>query len=199
MAFFRIIPNITIMAPKDFEELHQMMDFACFLKKPVVIRYPKGGEDEIKFKKHSKIFLGQAEKLKDGNDVTIIAIGKMVARALKIAQNLKKEDIHAEVINARFLKPFDTNYVIKSIKKTKFIVTIEDGTLVGGLGTTVKELLVDNIIKNVKIKSFGYPDKFIKHGSVQELEEIYGLDEKNIESYIRYNYNKKITKNVEKK
>ena len=60
MAFFRVIPNITIMAPKDFEELHQMMDFAMALKKPVTIRYPRGGEDDIKFKKHSKIFLGKS-------------------------------------------------------------------------------------------------------------------------------------------
>ena len=199
MAFFRVIPNITIMAPKDFEELHQMMDFAMALKKPVTIRYPRGGEDDIKFKKHSKIFLGKSEKIKDGNDVTIIAIGKMVARAVKIAQNLEKSNIHAEVINARFLKPFDANYVTKSIKKTRFVITIEDGTLIGGLGTEVKELLANNRMKNVKIKSFGYPDKFIKHGSVQELEKIYGLDEKNIESYIKYNYNKKIEKNVEKK
>ena len=166
MAFFRVIPNITIMAPKDFEELHQMMDFAMALKKPVTIRYPRGGEDDIKFKKHSKIFLGKSEKIKDGNDVTIIAIGKMVARAVKIAQNLENSNIHAEVINARFLKPFDANYVTKSIKKTRFVITIEDGTLIGGLGTEVKELLVNNRMKNVKIKSFGYPDKFIKHGSV---------------------------------
>ena len=181
MAFFRLVPNLTIMAPKDFKELEDMLKFAVELKKPVIIRYPRGGEDNnIKFEKHEKIELGKAEVLKesqDNNAVTIIAIGKMVARAIKKATQLKKEQgIEAEVINVRFLKPLDSTTIIKSIQKTKKVITIEDGTVINGLATAVKELIVDNNLQNVKFKAYAYPDKFIQHGTVDELEEIYGFN-----------------------
>ena len=185
MAFFKLIPNITIMAPKDFEELTKMMEFAIELKAPVVIRYPRGGESDIKFEKHEELKLGKSEILQEGEDVTIIGIGKMTSTAMKVANSLEKEDIHAEVINARFLKPLDCDKISKSIEKTKFVITIEDGTEIGGLGSSIKELIVNKGIENVKIKSFSYPDEFIKHGSVPELEKIYGLDCENIFKYVK--------------
>ncbi len=185
MAFFKLIPNITIMAPKDFEELTKMMEFAIELKAPVVIRYPRGGEADIVFDKHEDIKLGQAEILQEGEDVTIIGIGKMTSTAMKVANLLKKEDIHAEVINARFLKPLDEKEIAESISKTKFVITIEDGTEIGGLGSSIKELVANKQLNDVKIKCFAYPDEFIKHGSVSELEDVYGLDYKNIATYIK--------------
>ena len=206
MAFFRLVPNLTIMAPKDFKELEDMLEFAVKLNKPVIIRYPRGGEDsKVKFERHENIELGKAEVLKKIIDeeksnktkilqkigdkvfnnktqrerVTIIAIGKMVARAMDIGQRLQ-EKMDVEVINARFLKPLDDNTIIESIKKTKNVITIEDGTIINGLATAVKEVVVNNNLQGVKIKSYAYPDEFIKHGSVDELEKIYGLDEENI-------------------
>ena len=206
MAFFRLVPNLTIMAPKDFKELEDMLEFAVKLNKPVIIRYPRGGEDsKVKFERHENIELGKAEVLKKIIDeeksnktkilqkigdkvfnnktqrerVTIIAIGKMVARAMDIGQKLQ-EKMDVEVINARFLKPLDDNTIIESIKKTKNVITIEDGTIINGLATAVKEVIVNNNLQGVKIKSYAYPDEFIKHGSVDELEKIYGLDEENI-------------------
>lgn len=187
MAFFRLIPNITIMAPKDFEELTKMMEFAIELKAPVVIRYPRGGESDIKFDKHEELELGKAEVLKEGQDVTIIGIGKMTAMAMKVANELEKDDINAEVINARFLKPLDESKITESISNTKFVITIEDGTEIGGLGSSIKELIINKKLEDVKIKCFAYPDEFIKHGSVSELEELYGLDYKNIVNYIKQN------------
>ena len=182
MAFFKLVPNLTIMAPKDFRELEEMLEFAINLKKPVVIRYPRGGEDaKIKFEKHDKIELGTSETLQEGNDITIIAIGKMVAKAMHLANKIKSENTEenkrsVEVINTRFLKPFDTEKIKKSIEKTKNVITIEDGTCVGGLATTIKELIVDNNIQDVKIKTIAYPDKFIEHGTAEELEKMYGFD-----------------------
>ena len=182
MAFFKLVPNLTIMAPKDFRELEEMLEFAINLKKPVVIRYPRGGEDaKIKFEKHDKIELGTSETLQEGNDITIIAIGKMVAKAMHLANKIKSDNTEknkksVEVINARFLKPFDTEKIKKSIEKTKNVITIEDGTCVGGLATTIKELIVDNNIQDVKIKTIAYPDKFIEHGTAEELEKMYGFD-----------------------
>ena len=180
MAFFRIVPNLTIMAPKDFVEFENMIEFAIKLGKPVVIRYPRGGEDKYKFNKEEKIELGKAETLTYGKNATIISIGKTVSKAVKIAEKLEK----VEVINARFLKPLDVEKIKESIAKTKNVIVIEDGTSVGGLTTAIKELIVDENLKNIKFKSFAYPDKFIEHGSVEELEKRYNVDENTIKRYL---------------
>ena len=174
MAFFRLIPNLTIMAPKDFKELEDMLEFAVNLKKPVVIRYPRGGESvDVKFEKHSNIQEGKAEILQNGNDITIIAIGKMVAKAMEMAEKLSmQEGKTIEVINARFLKPLDEKTIKSSIEKTKNVITIEDGTKINGLATAVKELIIDNNLQNIKVTTCAYPDEFIQHGSVEELEKL---------------------------
>lgn len=178
MAFFKIIPNITIMAPKNFKELEDMMEFAVILNKPVVIRYPRGGEDN-KFSKNKKIEFAKSELLQLGNDISIIAIGKPVSKAVEISKMLKKDNISADIINIRFLKPLDKKGILKSITKTKKVVVLEDGTINGGLCSSIKELIEDNRL-NVKSKYYAYPDRFIKHGSVEEIEKKYNLDSKSI-------------------
>ena len=196
MAFFRLVPNIIIMAPKDFKELSQMLEYAVYSKKPVVIRYPRGGESETKIEKHQIIKYGKSELLKYGRDVTIIGIGKTVSKAFEVANILQEKDnIRAEVINARFLKPLDKYNIIKSIQKTKFVVTIEDGTIINGLATAIKELIVDNKLKGIKVKSFAYPDSYIKHGSTKELEKYFCQDKDAIYDYIRYSVNNYKVKN----
>lgn len=176
MASFSIVPNMTIMAPKDFKEFEQMINFAVNFNGPILIRYPRGGEGKLKLKCNEKIVLGESELLKEGSDVTIIAIGKMVEKAVKVADEFSKIGVNAEIINARFLKPFDENKIIESIEKTKNVITIEDGFIKGGLATTVNELIAKNGIIDVNIKNCGYDDEFVKQGSVQELEQINGLD-----------------------
>ena len=190
IAFFRLIPSVTIMAPKDFKELEMMLEFAINLKKPVVIRYPRGGEGKKKFIEHNKIELGKCEEIVENRFenaekyVTIVAIGNMVERATQVAEMLKNDNIGTHIINTRFIKPIDADTIINKIQKTKNCITIEDGTSVGGLGTKVKELIVDKDLKNIKFKSFAYPDKFIEHGSVSELEEKYKMDADSIYKYI---------------
>ncbi len=180
MAFFSLIPNITIMAPKNFCELEKMLELAFLLNSPVVIRYPRGGEGDVKFDKCEDLQLGKAEVLQEGSDLTIVAVGKMVERAMEVSELLKEQNINCEVINARFLKPFDFNTIEASIRKTKNVVTIEDGILRGGLGTSVIELINECKVEDVYVKCYGYDDKFVSHGSVEELEELNGLDAKNI-------------------
>lgn len=185
LSFLNIVPNLAIMAPKDFEELEQMLEFALTLNQPVAIRYPRGGESNIKFETHKKIELGKAEKVMKfdkeiKNKMTILAIGKMVSRAVEVSKELKKYKINAEVINVRFLKPIDEKYILKSIKETKNVITIEDNIIKGGLGSTISEIITKNNLDNVKLKCFGYPDEFIKHGNVEEIEKIYGLDVQSI-------------------
>jgi 1-deoxy-D-xylulose-5-phosphate synthase len=181
MAFTNTIPNFTIMAPKDFYELEKMLEFSVNLKKPVLLRYPRGGE-EISYESCEPIELGKSEVLKNGKDVTIVAIGKMVSKAFEAAQILKEENINATVINARFLKPFDEKTLLSNI--SNLVVTIEDGTIVGGLGSKVEEVLMENKI-NVNLEKIAYPDEFIKHGSISEIENKYGLDTKSIVATIK--------------
>ena len=193
MAFFRLVPNLTIVAPKDFEELRKMLEFGTSLKKPIVIRYPRGGESDYKFEKCEKIELGKSEILKEGTDISIIAIGKTVAKAMKIAKKLEENNINSEVINARFLKPLDTEKIKESIAKTKFVVTIEDGTIINGLATAVDEVILNSKLENIKRLNYAYPDTFIKHGTVEELEKIYGQD---IESIINEIVKENQAKNI---
>ena len=187
MAFFRLIPNLTIMAPKDFKELEDMMEFAVQLNKPVVIRYPRGEQDEETiFEKHEEIKLGQAEVLKEGKDMTIIAIGKRVADAVKLAKKYEKEDesenkkkIDIEVINARFLKPLDVETIKKSIEKTKNVITIEDGTKINGLGTAIEELIVENNLQNIKFEKQAWPDEFLKQGTTWDVSDGTKMSQRN--------------------
>lgn len=182
MAFFRLIPNLTIMAPKNFKELEEMLSFAVNLGKPVVIRYPRGSEDEYKMEKQEKLEEGKAEILKEGKDLSIIAIGKMVARAMKVAQKIEKEqNITVEVINSRFLKPIDKETIKKSLQKTRQVITIEDGTILNGLASAVQEIIIEEDLQEIKIQNYAYPDQYIEHGSVEELEKIYHMDVESIE------------------
>ncbi len=174
MAFTNTIPNFHIMAPKDFNELEKMLDFSVKLNKPVLIRYPRGGE-EISFKECKEIECGKAEVLEEGNDIAIIAIGKMVSKAIKVSEKLKEDGINPTVINARFLKPFDEDTILRNLVGIKQVITIEDGTIIGGLGDKVENLIFENKL-NSKLEKFAYPDEFVKHGSVDEIEEKYGLD-----------------------
>ena len=181
LSFLSSIPNIVVMAPKNFEELEKMLEFAVNSNKPVFIRYPRGGEN-YKFEKTEEINLRQAEIIQEGTDLSIIAIGKMVGRAKEIADMLPDKKI--EIINARFLKPLDEKTLIKSIEKTKNVITIEDNLLKGGLGSAVLELVNKNKLENIKIKSYGYDDIFVEHGKVEELEDKYGLTAEKISKNI---------------
>lgn len=181
LSYLSNIPNLVTIAPKDFEEFNQMLEFAVKANYPIAIRYPRGGEDESKFFKHEKIVLGKAEKITDGKDLSIIAIGKMVAKAKNVANILKeKHGICVEVINARFLKPIDCETILESVNKTKKVITLEDNIINGGFGTNILQLLNKKNITDVKLKTLGYPDEYIKQGKVCEIEEKYGLDENSI-------------------
>lgn len=187
LSFFGMIPNLTVMAPKDFKEFGNMLEYAVNLKKPVVIRYPRGGEGSFNYDIHESLEEGKAEIIKTGNDLSIIAIGKMVDKAVEISNILEKQGKDVEVINARFLKPLDEEGILKSIIKTKNVITIEDNILKGGLGSTIEELILENGLENTEFKKYGYPDEFVKHGSVSEIEEKYGLSAERIAKDILYN------------
>lgn len=184
MAFTNIIPNFTIMAPKDFKELEAMLEFAINLKKPVLLRYPRGGE-QIAFEQQEEIKLGRCEVLQKGKDVCLIGIGKFLAKAYQVAKNLKKEGIEASVINARFLKPLDERGMLEWMKKARIVVTLEDGSTKCGLGTEIERIAFTYQL-SAQVVKIGYPDEFVKQGTCEEIEEKYGLtDEKIVEEILK--------------
>lgn len=187
IAFLRLMPNITILAPKNYKELEDMMDYAINeLNTPVAIRYPRGSEEIIEYKEKSqpqRLKNQKAEILKHGKDVTIIASGKMVSKAIKVAEKLNNI-IECEVINASFLKPLDEETIKQSIEKTKNVLTIEDGVLNGGLYTEIAELITKYSIQGVKVEGCAYKEGFVEQGTVDELERLNQLDVESIAAQI---------------
>ena len=182
LSFLSHIPNLTIMAPKDGNELKQMLNFAVYeMNGPVAIRYPRGNIEDSFFTDED-ISLGKAEVLKVGTDISIIALGKTVKTALDVSKILAYKNVSAEVINARFLKPLDSITILSSIRKTKRVITIEDNVIDGGLATAIKDLVADE--KDVTGDYFAYPDEFIIHGSCDEIERIYGMDAESISKQV---------------
>jgi 1-deoxy-D-xylulose-5-phosphate synthase len=181
LSYLNTIPHMNVMAPKNYEELALMLEFAINSGKPMAIRYPRGTESSYPFKPSKKIELGKGELLRTGSDLTIVAIGKMVSYAMEVADKLAEDGINAEVINARFAKPLDMKMIEKSLAKTNFLVTIEDNSIQGGLGETIKA----ELSRCYKTINFAYPDEFIKHGSIPELEKKYGLDVESIYKRIK--------------
>ena len=174
-SYLSAIPNMTVMAPKDGQEFEAMIDYAIKHNGPISVRYPRGTYTyKITKQPLVPIKQGKAEVLIQGKDLTIIAFGKMVNTALEVSNLLKKKNIQAEVINARFLKPFDKDTIKKSVEKTKNVFTIEDAYLNGGLATAVQNYLFRTTVNSSYF--FGYPDKFIKQGKVDQIEKAFGLD-----------------------
>ncbi|MFA6321068.1 MAG: 1-deoxy-D-xylulose-5-phosphate synthase [Candidatus Omnitrophota bacterium] len=174
IAYLRNIPNLTVMAPASPAELGDMLEFAVKLNGPVAIRYPRGASLPDKTS-GAPIKLGKAEILRTGRDVAIVAIGSMVETALEIAELLEKKKIAATVVNARFIKPIDEELLSDLSAGVKKIVTIEEGVLDGGFGSSVLEFIEKSSIKGVKVRRIGLPARFIEHGKRKELFSKYNL------------------------
>jgi len=176
-AYLRNIPNMTIMAPKDENELARMIKTAICYDKPIAFRYPRGKGKGVKIDENIKVIkIGKAELLKNGHDILIIAIGTIVQQALKARERLESLGISAAVINTRFVKPLDKNLILKTAEKIKKIITVEDHVLDAGFGSAVLELLADNEKFNYQIKRIGISDKFVTHGAPKILHKEYNID-----------------------
>ncbi|MCX5799342.1 MAG: 1-deoxy-D-xylulose-5-phosphate synthase [Proteobacteria bacterium] len=185
ISYFRHIPNMVLMSPKDKNELRQMIYSAYVYERPVAIRYPRGEAQGIKIDEDFKeIPIGRWEILREGEDIAIIACGNTVYPAIAAARELEEEGIHSSVINGRFIKPMDRDMLVNLATHTKKILTVEEGAVIGGFGSGVMELLSEEGIA-MPVKSIGIPDIFLSHGSQKMLRKQIGLDQEGIKRAIK--------------
>ncbi|MBN1526567.1 MAG: 1-deoxy-D-xylulose-5-phosphate synthase [Candidatus Omnitrophica bacterium] len=180
IAYLRHMPNLTVMAPKDPEELKRMLEFAVRQPMPVAIRYPKGAAFRVSPEARSPaaaapIQYGKAEVLREGRDVAILAAGSMVNIAMETALLLSRKNVSAMVVNSRFIKPLDEELLERVFAGAKKAVTVEEGVLEGGFGSAVLEFAERENIKGVKIRRIGLPDIFLEHGKRDEIFLKYNL------------------------
>jgi len=177
LSYLRHLPNLVLMAPKDENELRDMLYTAVEHPGPVALRYPRGRGAGVAFSSTlSKIPLGKAELLKEGEDLLILAVGASVYPALKAAGDLEKRGFNATVVNARFIKPLDDNLILTLAASHGRVLTVEENVVAGGFGSAVLELLADQGLFGVAVKRLGIPDTFVEHGSQDILRQKFGLD-----------------------
>jgi 1-deoxy-D-xylulose-5-phosphate synthase len=190
IAYLRCIQNIIISAPKDGNELRDLLFTATLnTEKPFTIRYPK--EESVNFEQMSpkKIEVGSWEVLTKGSDVLILAVGSMVKKSVEVHSMLLEKNISSEVVNCRFIKPMDKNYLNESFPNHKLVVTIEEGVKTGGFGEGIVNWSNENHIPN-SVMTIGVPNRFVDHGSRNILLEEIGLDSMTLFEKI-YNFSRK--------
>ncbi len=182
LAYMRCVPNMIVSAPMDESELRNLM-YTAQLKdnaQPFSIRYPRGCGIKPDWKKpFEKIEIGKGRKLADGTDLAILTIGKSGIFAQPAIKELTSRNISAAHYDLRFVKPLDKEMLTEVFENFENIITVEDGTLVGGFGSAVVEFMVEKGFRN-NVKVIGIPDKFIEHGTPEELYRDCGIDSKGI-------------------
>jgi 1-deoxy-D-xylulose-5-phosphate synthase len=175
IAYLRSIPDLVLMAPKDEDELADMMKTALQLPGPSAIRYPRGAVAGVPRKPEPEALpLGKAEVLQDGTDVAILGLGTMMPLARELAGRLEAEGYSAAVINPRFIKPLDREMLELYAGRVAAFVTFEDHVKMGGFGSAVMEAL-EEMEKTIPVVCIGWPDQFIEHGRLNALRAKYGV------------------------
>ncbi|TYQ16772.1 UNVERIFIED_CONTAM: transketolase [Acetivibrio alkalicellulosi] len=183
LATMRVIPNMTVVCPADGVETRQAIIAAAKTEGPFYIRLARLATPVLFDESTYKFELGKGVTVREGSDVTIIATGMMVAEAVEAVEVLKQEGISARLINIHTIKPIDKDIIVKAAKETGAIVTCEEHNVIGGLGSAVAEVLVENC--PVPVKMVGVKDKFGKSGKPDELLKMYGLTSKDIVSNVK--------------
>jgi 1-deoxy-D-xylulose-5-phosphate synthase len=181
LSYLRLIPNMVIMTPKDENELRNML-YTCveYKRGPIAMRYPRGNAVGVMIGNFEKIEIGKGEIVSEGKDIAILSVGNMVNYSMSASELLLKEqNINAEVINMRFIKPLDSDLLRDVLKRFAKVITIEDNTIVGGFGSSISEFAVQHGYKN-DILLHGLPDRFIDHGTPEELYHMLKLDAEGI-------------------
>jgi 1-deoxy-D-xylulose-5-phosphate synthase len=182
MAYLRVFPNMVVMAPGDQHDIGPMLDFALGHASPVAIRYPRANLEVLE-REAQPIELGQAEVLDWETDGMILACGAMLGACVRAAEQLRElHGLRVGVVNARFIKPLDRATVCKALEEAAFVLTVEEGCLMGGFGSAVLEAASDAGIPSTHVRRLGLPDRFVLHAERDEQLAEVGLD---VEGIIR--------------
>jgi 1-deoxy-D-xylulose-5-phosphate synthase len=177
LSYLSLMPNMIVCAPKDGNELQDLLYTALSTEHPMAIRYPRGqGTGVLLATELHQLPIGKAEIIKQGEDIVIIGIGSTVMPSLEAAEHLALWGIDAMVINARFAKPLDTELILDVANRAKTVVIVEENVLSGGFGTGVLEMLEKAGVSDVKVKRLGIPVEFVTHGKQDFLRSLYHLD-----------------------
>ena len=179
LSYLSGIPNMHIMAPKNKWELSDMLKFAVDFDGPIAVRYPRGVACDSMKEQRAPIEYGKAELLKKGKDIALLAVGSMVQTALFVDELLQKKGIDATIVNARFVKPIDTDMVDTLLKDHRMIVTMEENVLCGGFGEHVLSY-VQQTCPGIRVLSVALPDSYVEHGNVDLLKKEVGIDAETI-------------------
>ncbi|MDD2581950.1 MAG: 1-deoxy-D-xylulose-5-phosphate synthase [Desulfuromonadaceae bacterium] len=186
LSYLRHLPNLTLMAPKDENELQHMLATAVNLGTPVAVRYPRGNGYGVALDQVLETLpVGRAEVLREGGSAAVLALGTMVHPALEAAAGLDTEGIRLTVVNSRFVKPLDEALIMQLAEKCGVLITIEENALQGGFGSAILELFEQCGLKGVRVLRLGYPDAYIPQGDQRELRAMLGLDSAGITASIR--------------
>lgn len=175
-SYLRAIPNITVMAPMDENELARMMRTALCHDAPVALRYPRGCGQGVPIDPEAPVMdIGKAKVLREGDDLLIIAVGRPVHDALEAARTLDEKGIRTTVVNARFVKPLDTELFLEKANAIGRVITVEEHMLAGGFGSAVLEMFCDNGVSGLSVKRIGVKDTFVEHGPQDRLRKDHGI------------------------
>ena len=175
LSYLRVFPNMTVMAPGDEHDLSQMLDLALMHDGPCSIRYPKAAVTTLAGKRQP-VDYGRAEVLREGEDGAILCGGGLLSECLTAADRLAEQGIEVSVINARFIKPLDTQILLGALRTSPFVVTVEEAALAGGFGSAVVEAAADAGVEAHHVRRLGIPDHYVEHGERGELLADLGLD-----------------------
>lgn len=182
ISLMRGLPHMTVIVPADCKECQEAIKYAALNEGPTYIRIPRSNVPDI-FDENYSFNIHKAVVVEEGTDVSVFTNGETLAEVLLAAEELKKDNISLEVINVPVVKPLDFQTVIESVKKTKFAITVENHSIIGGLGSAICETLADKLPS--KVYRFGIHDEFGQSGKAEELIEYYGLDSKTLAKRIR--------------
>ncbi|GFI22792.1 1-deoxy-D-xylulose-5-phosphate synthase [Lachnospiraceae bacterium] len=179
LSYLSSIPNMHIMAPKNKWELSDMLKFAVAFQGPIALRYPRGEAYDGLREYREPICFGKAEWIYHEENIVLVAVGSMIKTALTVRENLIQKGFTCSIINARFVKPIDTEILKDAVKDHTLIVTMEENVASGGFGEKVRDFLDENV-PEVKLITIHIPDEYVEHGNVEILRQEVGIDAETI-------------------
>ncbi|MHB8893870.1 MAG: 1-deoxy-D-xylulose-5-phosphate synthase [Candidatus Geothermincolia bacterium] len=184
VSYMRMLPNMTVMAPGTASELGEMLRFGLDIGRPAAVRFPRGEARDLEGVGAGPLVLGRGEVVREGTGVAIFALGDMVGRALEVRSLLEADGVSAAVVNGRFAKPLDEDFILEVCEGKKLVVTLEDNVTIGGYGSAIEDVIA-RLLPGVPVIVKGLPDSFVEHGTCAQLFDLMGLSPADIASAVR--------------